>query len=58
MLEIRKLAGMSLMKRYFMLQNPRSTTFTVFELLKENQPRSKNNPTPPRLGLTYVNLRW
>ena len=58
MLEILKLPGMSLMKRYFMLQNPRSTTFTVFELLKENQPRSRNNPTPPRLRLTYVNLQW
>ena len=31
------LARMSLIECYWMLQNPRVTTFTVFELLRENQ---------------------
>ena len=29
---------MSLMKCYWMLQNAKATAFTVFELLRENQP--------------------
>ena len=37
---------MSLMKRYYMLQNARFTAFTVYELLKENQQRGENYPHP------------
>ena len=34
---IPNLAGMFLMKCYWILQNPRATAFTVFELLRKNQ---------------------
>ena len=45
---------MSLIERYWMLQNAMATPFTVFELLKENQLGGKITPPPsrqPRLGL-------
>ena len=44
-------ARMSLIRCYWMLQNARVLAFTVFELLRENQQRSKITPQPPRLGL-------
>ena len=41
-----------------MLQNPRVTSFTVFELLRENQLEGAEgggwNYTPPRSGLTSL----
>ena len=40
-----------------MIQNARVTTFTVSELLRENQQRGENTPPPPlsilRLDLPY-----
>ena len=36
-LGIQNLARMSLIKTYWMLQNPRVTSFTISELLRENQ---------------------
>ena len=54
----RHLAGMSLIQCYWMLQNSRVTTFTVLELLRENQlgrdGKITSSPLPPRLGLK----RW
>ena len=47
---------MSLLKSCWMLQNTRVTAFTVSELLRENQKRSKIFPHPPRLGLTVLRL--
>ena len=56
--EIKNLAWMSLMKCYWMQQNPKVRTFTVSALLRENQPggggggkRVKLPPPPPILGL-------
>ena len=51
---IPNLARMSLIECYWMLQNSRVTTFTVFELLRENQLGGGGKITPPpspRLGL-------
>ena len=46
------LARMSLIECYWMLQNSRVTTFTIFELLRENQVGGKITPPhTPRLGL-------
>ena len=39
-LEIPNLTQMTLMKIYLLLQDTRFTTFTVFELLRENQQES------------------
>ena len=55
-LGILNLAWMFLTKCYWMLQNPRITTFTVSELLRENQQGGGDKinlspPPPPRLGL-------
>ena len=46
------LAGMSLIKFDWMLQNARVTAFTVSELLREKQQRGKITPPQPRLGLS------
>ena len=46
------LAWMSLVKRYWKLQNPRGTAFTVSGLLREEGRR--NTPTPPRIGLRFA----
>ena len=43
---IPNLAQMSLIECYWMLQNFRVTTFTVFELLKENQLKGRSKITP------------
>ena len=48
MLEIPNLVGMFLMKCYWMLQNVRVTSFSISELLRENQQRGIPSP---RLGL-------
>ena len=50
-LGIPNLGRMSLMKYYWLLQNARVTSFTVFELLRENQQGEVKLPSPPRLGL-------
>ena len=50
-LGIPNLERMSLMKYYWLLQNARVTSFTVFELLRENQQGEVKLPSPPRLGL-------
>ena len=42
---IPNLARMSLIECYWMLQNSRVTTFTVFELLRENQVQGKITPS-------------
>ena len=55
-LEIPNFVRMSLLKSCWMLQNTRVTAFTVSELLRENQKRSKIFPHPPRLGLTVLRL--
>ena len=55
-LGIPNLVRMSLLKSSWMLQNTRVTAFTVSELLRENQKRSKIFPHPPRLGLTVLRL--
>ena len=44
---IPNLARMSLIECYWMLQNSRVTAFTVLELLRENQLRSKITPPLP-----------
>ena len=43
---IKNLARMSLTECYWTLQNFRITAFTLFELLRENQLRSKITPSP------------
>ena len=52
-LRIPNVARMSLIECYWMLQNSRVTTFTVFELLRESQLGGgvKITTPPPRLGL-------
>ena len=52
---IPNLARVSLMKCYWMLPNDRVTTFTISELLRENQQGGDNiTPSPtPRLGLNW-----
>ena len=37
MLEVQHLAGISLIKSYLMLENPRFADFNISELLRENQ---------------------
>ena len=52
---IPNLAQMSLTECYLMLQDSRVTTFTVFELLRENQLGGGGKitlPPSPRLGLS------
>ena len=44
---IPNLARMSLIECYWMLQNSRVTTFTIFELLRENQLEGKIAPSSP-----------
>ena len=46
-LGILSFAQMSLIKCYWMLQNARVLAFTVFDLLRENQQRSKITPNHP-----------
>ena len=48
------LARTSLIKCYWILQNPRVTTLTVSELLRENQQGGKITSHPPRLGLRNI----
>ena len=48
------LARTSLIKFYWILQNPRVTTLTVSELLRENQQGGKITSHPPRLGLRNI----
>ena len=48
------LARTSLIKCYWILQNPRVTTLTVSELLRENQKGGKITSHPPRLGLRNI----
>ena len=55
-LGIPNLVRMSLLKSCWMLQNTRVTAFTVSELLRENQKRSKIFPHPHRLALTVLRL--
>ena len=48
---------------YWMLQNSRATSFSVFELLRENQLGGKITPLPsppPRLGLkgSYTQIKF
>ena len=50
------LAWMSLVKRYWKLQNPRGTAFTVSGLLREEGRR--NTPTPPRIGLRFAYMMY
>ena len=48
---ILNLIRMFVIECYWMLQNSRVTTFTVFELLRENQLGGSKITRPPRLGL-------
>ena len=51
---IPNLARMSLIECYWMLQNSRVTTFTVFELLRENQLRGRFKLPSPQIRLKIV----
>ena len=58
-LGITNLARMSLIKSYWILQNFRTTTFTIFGLLRENQQVVKLRPThQPKLGLKKCLLEY
>ena len=56
---IPRLARMSLIECYWMLQNSRVTAFTVFDLLRENQlgGRGVGNYLPPTTQIR-VNIVW
>ena len=51
-LGIENLERMPLMKCYWMLQDARVTSFTVFEGLRENQREGSNYPPPPPTQIT------
>ena len=53
---IPNLAWMSLIERYWMLQNSRVTAFSVLELLRENQLGGGGNFTPTQIRVNGQNL--
>ena len=50
-LGIQKLPRMPPMKFYWILKDAKATSFTISELLKENQKQRKEVKIAPRLGL-------